>query len=99
MASSIMSDRRSPKPRPPGRGDESARPSGPENVEVKIDEPGGLSTKGRWPVPWAFALILAVLILAHATSAVHVPWFGWAGILVAALWLDLIDVRIGRRRR
>ena len=75
-------------PTPPSTND-LARPSGPADYKVTID----------WPVPLAFALILVILILAHATSAVHVPWFGWAGILVAALWLDLIDVRIGRRRR
>jgi hypothetical protein len=76
-----------------------ARPDNgtPEDIEITTG-PGGLgfSSRSRWPVPWAFALIVIATISHKGVLDSHLPWIVGAGLVLLLLWLGLFQLRIGR---
>jgi hypothetical protein len=66
------------------------------DIEITIS-PEGIQSRSRWPVPWAFALIVTLAILQMGTMREHLPWIVGAGLILLSLWLGLFELRLGHK--
>ncbi len=97
----VMKNRKDTPSRQNGGDGAPARPDSsgkPENIEIEIDTPV-ITSRSRWPVPWAFAVLLALPIVASGAMTPYLPWFVGAGIFVLAMWLGLFELHLGRPPR